>query len=441
MITETGSLVLKAGTIRSLAILITLLFVLPCFAAEPSPTTQPRSCTFAGKILQLGSDKPAANLALSGYVEGPNEQYDFLSLTTDEQGAFRTTVPAGSYVDIQWKESPDGSYLIDNDWRQQSNWQPISHRSVTRDVTDLVLRVKLVPATQLQGHVVDSQGHPVQGVSVYADPRLLPAITDSTGSFTLKCVPQGRDVHLFALRDSGGFMGFLAKRMLGTVAQIKYPTTNPTLTLAPCQSFDGQVLTPDGLPAAQLSFTLRPKLGHESLYQFQQSITTDAAGKFSTKRLIPNATYQAFWNSSQEENRDYDSGRATLDLSQLKPGQPIKFTAPQYLNALMGQVVNEQGNPIKDAAIFLENRQLLPQDTWNNVPFHTDAQGQFVIPRLAPGNITLHISAPGYKGRQFTSATDSIDFKATLKSPTPTCQYRFVVVDENNQPLKDASIR
>ena len=72
-------------------------------------------------------------------------------------------------------------------------------------------------------------------------------------------------------------------------------------------------------------------------------------------------TYQINWQGEHERNRDYGDGSTTFSLATLKADEPIRFTANQYLNALMGKVVNTRGEPIPDARFDVRSSNLARQ--------------------------------------------------------------------------------
>jgi hypothetical protein len=57
-----------------------------------------------------------------------------------------------------------------------------------------------------------------------------------------------------------------------------------------------------------------------------------------------------------------------------------------------GQVTDPAGKPIKDALVVQGDD---PYDSWLPCKFPTDAQGQYRLPALAPGETTLTVIAPG----------------------------------------------
>ncbi len=390
------------------------------------------ACTVAGQVIDVTTGQPVPNFRLSGYVQVEGQRYlDSIEMTTDEQGRFKTQVAPGATFFMQWDRQQD-QCLIDQQWFRSGNYQPLSNQRITGDRTDLALKVKLRPVQSLSGRVTDEQGQGIKDVAIYFLPETSAPRTDASGAFTLKLAPKDADFDLCAVS---------ADRKRAGVAHLKAGAADAVIRLQPTRSYEGQVLTSDGMPAGSLSFYLDPVIGGERNYQLQQRAKADADGKFKLDSLIPGMTYRAAWSSDNESNRDYDYGEATIDLAALKEGEPIRFEAKQYLNALMGGVVNEKDEPIAGATIDPGQSDLLPQDARNGRSrIVADKAGQFTISRLAAGQLTLRISATGYKSGTFKTPTDSVDFKAVLKPTGTATRLQITVVDQSDKPMPNAPI-
>ena len=282
----------------------------------------------------------------------------------------------------------------------------------------------------IAGKVVDSAGNPVPGAKIYLGLRPPTITTDATGSFTMPAPSLDDDFTHAAMTDD---------KRLGGVTLVAAGSTTVTIKMQPTAAYDGQVLTTDGRPASGLSFSIGMSFGH-GLAKFQE-LNADADGRFKAQNLIPGARYSAFWSGGSETNRDYSFGNVSFDLSRLKPGQPITFRARQYLNTLIGKVVNEKGQPVPEAKLDVVPSALQPQELSDSrQPVPIDQNGQFTIQRLAPGLLKLHISANTYRPATFHAPADSIEFKAILRPADAPLQFRVSVVDENQQPLKAANV-
>jgi len=224
------------------------------------------------------------------------------------------------------------------------------------------------------------------------------------------------------------------------LAHFKPGATSATITVEPTREFSGEVTNTGGLPAENLKFYMDLRLNGDNIYRVRREPTTDADGKFTAKNLCPQASMYAWWHSDNEDNRDYDYGNADIDLSKLSPGELIRFEAKQYLNTLMGKVVDDKGQPIAKASVRMGSYDLVQQNE-RRKQYTTDANGDFEIPRLAPGKAELTITAKGYLTKRFHPDTDSFDFEAVLKPDTAERVNRVKIVDDEDKPLADVAVR
>ncbi|MGE5611413.1 MAG: carboxypeptidase regulatory-like domain-containing protein [Bacillota bacterium] len=389
----------------------------------------------AGKVIDVATNQLAPQVQVRAYasIEGVNF-LDPIPVKVDGDGNFRTSVVPGTRLGFQTDRSSQDDYVVDEDWRrQEGNWQGIPDQEYTTDRTDLVFRVKLRPVGRLTGKVVDEKDRPVPGARIHMHPDVPPVKSDAAGAFVLKVAPKDRDFDLCAITDD---------KSLGGVVRLKAGATEATIKVEPTADYDGVVTNTEGLPAANLSFYVDLRLNGQALYNVREEPKTDLAGKFKIQHLIPHATYKAWWISDDQTNRDYDySGDLLIEPAKLKPGEPIAFQTKQFLNTLIGRVVNEKGEPIAGATIDTGLSDLLPQDLRFNLrQIAVDKKGEFTIRRLAAGMIRLRVRAPGYKAGSYRVPTDSIDFKAVLRPATEPCRYEATVVDEEGKPLQGVPV-
>jgi len=388
-----------------------------------------KGVVFAGKVIDLTTNGPAKFMKLRSFIETGGQYSDSKEIKTDENGAFRVIFAAGSQVNMQWESSnEDGDYILDEEWRNQDNWQAFQG-TVTEDVLDKEIKVKLWAIQPLQGTVVGADSKPVADAKVYIHADVDPVKTDAAGKFTLKTAPTDRDFQLLACTASNDQAGLVS---------LKAGSKEATITLDPTQSYKGQVLNPEGLPAADLSFFWQPKINNRGLFRIQETIKTDKNGEFTAKNVCPKAAYEVFWSSDNDQNRDYDYGNTTVDVAKLEPGKPIQFEAKQYLNALMGRVVNQKGEPVQDALIEVAAGEVARQNDQRNVK--TDKNGEFEVPRLAAGDAALRVVADGYATTRVTAPSNSIDLEVKLKPAGETTRITVKVLDQDGKPLPNAPV-
>ena len=385
----------------------------------------------AGTVIDIATDKPVPRMQMRMLIETGQRYLDTKPVVTDENGHFDTSIAPGSNVRFSWEESrAEGDYLIDKQWRQQGNYQPSFRKTITENEEDLVFKVKLVPIKSISGRVVDQSGKGVASAVVYFHSELPSTKADESGDFELKAVYADKDFDLYAESPDGSLAG---------LAHFEAAASSATITLSPSHTYAGEVTNTEGLPANNLKFYMDLKLNDDTNYRVRREPTTDEEGKFTVRNLCPKARYYAWWHSDNEDNRDYDYGNADIDLSKLGPDEPIRFEAKQYLNTLMGKVVDDQGKPIANAAIRTNDYKMMPQNDWRQ-QYKTDENGEFEIPRLAPGKVELVITAKGYLSKRCRAETDSFDFEAVLRPDTGQRSNRVRVVDDDNKPLVNIPI-
>lgn len=129
------------------------------------------------------------------------------------------------------------------------------------------------------------------------------------------------------------------------------------------------------------------------------------------------------------------------DNTNVKSASPATETR-QYLNSLLGTVLNDQGQPVIDALVYVRPIEMLRQEN-RGQSWKTDRHGRFGITGLAPGTVTLGVVTPGtYKRDEYTANTDCIDFVARLRRLEHAgAEYRVTVVDEDGRPQPGARVR
>lgn len=388
-----------------------------------------RACEVTGTVTNLADGKPAAGVKANLYIQGDGPYLKSNPFTTDENGAFKVMVAPGSNVQVQWEEAyQEGGYLIDQEWRNQGNWQP--YRGVITEDTKLDLNIKLLPVYEVRGRVVDPDGKPVEEAEVWVHSEVPCAKTDAGGAFTLPTVPSGRDISLFAISKD---------KKLAALHALERGAAEAAIALEPTRDYKGMAADAEGVPASNLKFYLDLHLNDTNVWRVREEPKTNDKGEFRVQNLCPDATYYAWWSADNEENRDYDYGNATIDLTKVAEGDPIAFEAMLYLNVLMGRIVNEQGEPVANASIETMPWQIRPQS--NREAVKTNDNGEFEIPRMAGGEAELRVIAPEYRPGTFKIATDTLDFVGVLRAKSAEGTiYDVSVTDEAGKPVANAPL-
>lgn len=267
------------------------------------------SVTLAGKVVDVATGSPVPNMELRLLIETGQRYLDTQDVLADANGHFETAVAPGSKVRFSFEESRSkGSYLMDSQWRRQNGYNPEFRQAVTEDILDLKFKIKMIPVHPLTRRVVDANGTVIANAPIYMHADVPSAKTDESGVFTLKTAFSERAFDLYAESTDQKLAGIVHLPVGAKQAEIK---------VAPTKAFVGQVSNADGLPAGNLTFYLDLRLNDDNIYRVRREPTTDEAGAFTAANLCARATYYAWWSSDNDENRDYDYGNATIDLSML----------------------------------------------------------------------------------------------------------------------------
>ena len=377
-----------------------------------------KAVIFSGKVINIDTNEPLPDLRMR-YTLGRN----FIYLKTNDKGEFSTIIAPGTEMNLECLPYRNGFYFFDEEWRQSGGYQ-FFRSIINEDMRDLAFTVKLRKTDKFTGRVIDESGKGVKDVNVFFSSNVDEVRTDESGKFEIRAVPNDKDFHLFAYTDD--------KKQAGLV-NLKANTTEAEIKLEPTQTYQGVVLNDNGTPAKNFKFY--GGFIDRKIYQ------TDNNGKITFSNFCPKAPCLFSWSSDNETNRDYGDDGVTIDLSQLKPGEPIKFSVKQYINAFMGKVVNEKKEPIEGAFIDIDMTfwNMRPMDA-RNVPIKSDKNGEFAINRLAYGNFEFTIRAKGYKNKKIKAFSDSIDYEVILESAGEGTTYRITVVDEEEKPIANAPV-
>lgn len=379
----------------------------------------------SGSVVHAVTGEPLPEMNLRLLITVPGQRYlDTKDIDVAEDGTFKVLVAPGAECRITPERSREGAYIIDEEWRRGGNWN-VWQGTVHENIVGQTLKIKTWPVTTLEGRVVGEDGQGVAKAKVYMHSEVDGVPTEEDGSFVLKVAPTDRDFDLFAITEDGERAG---------LAHLGAGTQTADVPVKPTRKYEGVVTNHAGLPANNLKFYMDLRINDDNLYRVRQEPKTDDDGRFTAEHLCPDATYYAWWSADHDENRDYSYGNATIDLTRLGPGDPIAFKARQYIDAMMGTVVDSDGNPVAGARVSVTDYEMRPQDARNETA-ETDGQGGFVLERLAHGSVAIQAEADGYKPAQAALPSDAIDAELVLRSLDEPCIYKVAVIDEDEKPL------
>ncbi|HUT22858.1 MAG TPA: carboxypeptidase regulatory-like domain-containing protein [Sumerlaeia bacterium] len=382
-----------------------------------------RGVLLAGKVLDAETGLPVAKMNL--YIDSFP---DFQEVATNAEGEFSACVEPEAEVRI---DCAAGNYITENQWMKKTT--RLDFRQVlTRDTTDVVLRLKFLPVNELRGRIVDEHGGGVSPATVYLMNAAPKAVSDANGNFVLPVVPRQCDFDLFATSPDNKRAGLVRLKAGTSVAVIPVESTG---------KFAGRVVNTRGAPAGGLKIqNFLPWVNGGPIFLEEKlDLEVDVHGQFALKNVCPKVAYHAEWLHDEKTNRDFDSGSTNIDLSRLESGGGVEIVTRQFLDSLTGVVVDGHGEPVPEAFIQIVSSDMAPRDALNTENF-TNEDGQFAVERLAPGDVTLRVMADHFKQRVVTLPTDAVAHKIALKPVLEGSVYRVRVLDGAGKPAPSVPV-
>lgn len=378
----------------------------------------------AGQVIDTTTGKPVPRIDL---VRSTEDDSGYLkNFNADENGRFRLVFSPGRHVMLYWERAHHGEYVIDKNQANHMSYEGVMNQSRT----DVVLKARLWQVCTLKGTVIGLDGKPRKQAKVYMHTDVPALITDEDGAFTLKVAPADRDYDLYACDST---------KKTAALVHLKAGTTSTTLRLQPTHAYKGRVVATDGLPSNNLQFYFDLLLNDSAHYLIRCEPKTSADGTFTAPNLCPKGTYYAWWSSNNEKNRDYGNGNATIDLTRLKPDEPIRLEAKHFVNTLLGNVQDGQGKSIAGAQIKVISSYMLPGDL-RSKSFISDKNGDFSIERLSAGLVILRVAHTEYAPHVIQIPSDGIDAVVKLSPKGKDTILRLKAVDGQQKPVAQAPL-
>ena len=307
----------------------------------------------------------------------------------------------------------------------------------------------------LKGKVLDDQGRPVGGATVFCHDESQQARnreTDRHGSFFIRGLSLGR-VRVSA-QDHRGARSTAEGEAGGTnvVIRLSAPPDPRSQELLSSSRISGTILGSDGSPARDQRVLLLPYT--------HLARTTDPQGRFEFETGWPSATWGASHAIALVRDPAHNAA-ASADVGEPPTNLVLKLQ-PGW--SWTGQVTDIQGIAVTNAQIQLRVRQqwFVPSAATNEaggtdargapsaIPFDppvtVDAEGRFELKALPPGRaIEVSVSAHGYGRVQMKSAAPAggagrVD-AGRIVLPLPTLMLDGTVVDDLGKPARGASVR
>ena len=207
----------------------------------------------------------------------------------------------------------------------------------------------------------------------------------------------------------------------------------------------GTVVDAEGQPVSNAEIFLSLSMGSNEASRPQshhfdsERVSTDAVGHWEINRVASEMVRQV-WLIASDPQRPNAAAHATLADNQATEAKAREGTLVLKLGGLctvVGRVLDDQGNPIPDATVFIGTRSALISNKEHQTT--SDSNGEFTLPECSLDETLLSAEKNG-----FTSTTQTIDLK---RSPGPFDlalksgkTLRMRVVSRAGEPIQRASV-
>lgn len=298
------------------------------------------------------------------------------------------------------------------------------------------------------GRVVSEEGLPVAGAQVRLTPdgagqvptRPKPflATSDADGRFRLHGLSAGP----FTLgAERSGFASVLVRDVL--IPEQEQQVDLGEVRLQPGAAIEGIVTDPRGRPVERAWVMLIPFnrdgfMAAGAGFYGRPPMHTDSDGRFRIADLPLGLRF----NLRVQHQELLPEEVTGVEAPTPRPLR-IRLSLPR---SLAGRVIDPQGEPIANASVSQLETASAPDGS--NVmrslgeKARTDEEGRFVLSRVKPGSIQLHVSAFGYRGRdtqgiRIPEEGEAAPVEITLE-PGTSLQGR--VLDSRDLPVPHASV-
>ncbi len=358
-----------------------------------------------GRVVDAKTDDGVANVDVRSSVDIDDVLTEIERSTTTADGSFRVRARPGS-VNVRISGAPAGYVTPDI----LSFPQQIDARD---DLEWPTLRVQ--PAKQIEGLVVDSEGAPVAGAEVVVDGTDTlrsslrshgePILTSPEGRFRVSPVAGGDSVSLWARTSSS-----VTEQVTMLTADEQPEPVRLVVSLEHTARIRGRVVDEAGGPVARATISLwrnHATSGGLSRSSVLETLAADESGQFESGALWPADHYQVFVEA-------HGRSRSESPLVEVEAGK-IRELAPITLHAVAGivegRVLDSAGQPIAGAMVVNSG------DGPKRVEVATDVNGQFRIEGLYDVPIFLCATKPTYRAGGTCAAPGATDVTITLRRP------------------------
>lgn len=297
---------------------------------------------------------------------------------------------------FQFENVPPGSYLLGTELDEKLPYFAELPEAVqVKPGESTSVSITLKPAVAVQGKVVDKQtgaGIPGVRVSLYFQEEASrpstskTATTDAQGAFTVYVQPGKTTLNAYGYPEQ--YLPTTSLRRPPTI-EITKDTTLPPIELEAARALDGVVVDESGKPVSNAeirSYDMDNSLGLHDV------IRSDAAGKFSLKKALPNKPVMI-------RVRTDKAAADPINVVAAECKEPVRLVVlEKKAFAVRGRLVDDAGKPLQGAAVKLMTHWWFGS---SGVGFlltslKTDAEGRFAVGGLWPGDgYNVEVSAEG----------------------------------------------
>jgi hypothetical protein len=322
-------------------------------------------------VVKIGT-APAVSYSISGHInDGTNNAAGVGVHLSGSLEGWQFTDAAGNYS--FGNLPPGGTYTVTPsspfyDFGTQSRTFANLSANQTADFTGTLLHFSI------SGTILDTGGHPLQGVTLGINGTQLSAQTDAAGHYTFANLSAVGTYVVAPSKTDYFFTPF--SRTLNNLPGNQ--TADFTGTLA--FSISGRVVDSDGNPLAGLTVQLT---GSD-----MTTTATGTSGNYSFTDLPVGGTYTV-----TPSNPDYNFAPASQSFQNLDGHKTADFTGTYKYGSIAGRVTDESGKAISNVSVTLTGS---PQSLTTS----TDSNGNYKVSLLPKGN--TYTVKPSSRGYSFT---------------------------------------
>jgi hypothetical protein len=357
----------------------------------------------SGTVIAADDGKPIAGVPVGVFGPArPRAGREAQTAYSDANGAFSMRVPPGEQLIFIRSENPAPGY-----GRPSPDNQTVTIADGATGTVEFRLpRVLMSPIT---GKVVDPDGNPVSGASVYVSSDLMPMFnrvavtTNSDGVF--QSLPMQR-VGRIEIRAKFHDLATLKPVMISqTASEIVIHLEKNALA-----SISGRVVDPQGNPLNGAPITLEIR---QPRYSFGQDAgKTDANGNFKIDSLWPDLSYVVV------TSRD-GYGQIVSNQLRIEPGQDMHLpdlTLYKRDTTITGLLLDENDKPVTGKRIFVRGTKS------GSTNINTDSSGKFSCAVVSNDPLTIFYNLDGrgpYRRQTAHAGDQNIVLHTSPPRPAP----------------------